>query len=371
MDKGMKTCLQCGAVFQTDPYHPHSKYCSERCRRDAQNQRRRDERQGVTKPDISPDDEIKKRELAALEKRVRDDVGRTRILAELLDESVERINAADVKPCRPKHKAISDPETMVVLRSDWHPGLITPSYDLDVFHRRAELFTEKIIRIHDIISKTIPLERLVFIDLGDLLTGQNIFPNQAWKTQVSVMKQIYTETAPEIIAQNLTMLEYFPEVEQYSVPGNHGRTGKEAPDEVNFDTILAQDIARRFEFVDRMKVEVEWGKFMFVDVYDWRFLCTHGNLVKSWMNIPFYGLVNKGMRWQGSLPRNWNFLVHGHFHVPFNFPWNDFEIIGNGCFPSDDDFALEVLGMSSTPAQQVFGVHPEHGITWRYTLKLD
>lgn len=344
---------------------------------------------------------VEQKDQLKLERRIREEVGRTKILVDALDGAVSRVNAKDLKPYKAQHKATGDPETMVVLRSDLHPGIITPSYNLDVFHRRMQLFTDRIVRIHDIISRTIPIEKIIFINLGDLISGQGIFPNQAWKSEVAVLNQIYHEAAPEIIQQDLTALELVPEIEDHYVPGNHGKTGKENPDESNFDTVVAQDIWRRFEFVDRVKVCPEWGKFMFVDIYGWRFLCTHGNLVRSWMNIPFYGLVNKGMRWKGSLgptkkdiqqellriireemsesdkieaiqkaTTNWDYLLHGHFHVPFDFPWNDFEIIGNGCLPSDDDFGIEVLGMSSTPAQQVFGVHPEHGITWRYTLDL-
>lgn len=325
-----------------------------------------------TQPEPSPDEQVKAKELKAYESKLRDNVGRTKILCDLLLEATDRINAADLKPFKItpiKHKR--DKETMVVLRSDLHPGIITPTYNLDVFHRRMELFTEKIVLIRDIISQTIPLEKLVIINLGDLISGQGIFPNQAWQSEVNVMEQIYHEAAPEIIRQNLTMLEYFPIVEDHYVPGNHGRTGKDFPDQVNFDNVLAQDISRRFEFVDRLQTHVEWDWWKYVDIYNWRFLSLHGNQIRSWLGIPFYGIVSKGMKWQGSMPRGpWHYMVHGHFHVAFELPWNNWHIVSNGALPSDDDFALREIGMTSTPAQRVFGVHPEHGMTWGYKLNL-
>lgn len=358
-------CKVCGREFTIDAVN--KVYCSDECR---------------SKGDrpLTPDEEIKRKELLSIEKKVRADVGRTKILADLVVESAEAINAKDIKPYRiPKKKLRRDPETMVILRSDTHPGLITPSYNLDVFHQRMELFTEKIILIHDIISQTIPIEKIVIMNLGDLVSGQGIFHNQAWKSQVHVLRQIYHEAVPEFIGQDLALAEHAPVVEDHYVPGNHGRTGKEFPDEVNFDNILAQDIWRRFEFVPQIDVQPEWGKFKFVDIYGWRFLMMHGNLVRSWLGIPFYGLVTKGMKWQGSMPRGpWQYLIHGHFHVPFEFPWNmiekgksrGFKIVSNGSLVSDDDFALEQLGMASSPAQVVFGVHPEHGMTWKYELDL-
>jgi hypothetical protein len=322
--------------------------------------------------ELTPDEVVKDKELASIEKKVRDDVGRTRILAELLDDAVKAVDPKDV-PHYKKPAAVSkrDKETMVVLVSDLHPGLITPSYNLDVFHKRWALLVEKIILIHDIITQTIPIEKIVFIKLGDLVSGQGIFPGQAWKSQVHVLKQIYHEVSPELIGLNLTMLEYFKEVEDHYIPGNHGSTGKDFHREVNFDNIVAQDIWRRFEFVDRVNVDIEWDWYKMVDIYKWRFMCIHGNQIRSWLNIPFYGLVNKGMRWQGSIPEApWHYMVHGHWHTAFEFPWNNFWIIGNGSLVSGDDFALRELGMASFPAQQVFGVHPKRGITWRYTLNL-
>lgn len=360
-------CRFCGKKFTVD--QDHKIFCSEDC-----------SAKWTRGEPLTPDEAIKKRELKSLEKRIRDDVGRTRILCDLLDESVERVNATDIKPYRPpKRKIKRDPETMVVLRADFHPGLLTPSYNLDTFHKRMELLTEKIILVHDIINQTIPIEKIVLMNLGDLVSGQGIFPNQAWKSQVNVLKQIYHEAVPDIISQNLALLEYSPVVEDHYIPGNHGRTGKEFPDEVNFDNVLAQDVWRRFEFIDQMDVQPEWGKFKFVDIYGWRFLMMHGNLIRSWLGIPFYGLVTKGMKWQGSMPQGpWQYLVHGHFHVPFSFPWNiiekgrsrGFHIFSTGSLVSDDDFALEQLGMASAPSQVVLGVHPEHGVTWRYELDL-
>lgn len=259
----------------------------------------------------------------------------------------------------------------MVLSSDHHPGLQTPSYNLDVYHRRHQKFTDLVIRIHDIISRTIPLERIVFINLGDMVSGQGIFPGQAWKTEVNVMEQIYHHASPELIQRDLTMCEYFPVVQDEYIPGNHGRTGKEYPQEVNFDNVLAQDIQRRFENVDQVEVNICWDWYTFVDIYKWRFLCLHGSQIRSWLNIPFYGLVQKGMRWQGSIPDGpWQYMLHGHFHTAFMFPWNNFSIIGNGALVSGDDFALRELGMASAPAQQVFGVHPDKGVTWHYTLDL-
>lgn len=37
---------------------------------------------------------------------------------------------------------------------------------------------------------------------------------------------------------------------------------------------------------------------------------------------------------------------------------------------SDDEWALKKLGISSNPSQNIFGVHPEQGMTWRCPLNV-
>ncbi|MFA4972883.1 MAG: hypothetical protein WC683_09735 [bacterium] len=351
------TCPICGKKWQAP--NRRFKLCSDECRRE--NARRHNARKNQNRPELTPDEVIKQRDLIAYERQVREGTGRTAILADLLADAVKRVNEKDIKPQPVKRRSKRDKETMVLLRSDWHPGIITPSYNLDVFHRRVEMLTEKVILFRDIISETIPIEKLVIIDLGDMISGQDIYPGQAWKSEKHVLEQIYHEASPAVIRQNLTFLEYFPLVEEHSIPGNHGRTGKYAPLEVNFDNVLAQDIYRRFEFVKRFGMYIEWDWWKYVDIYGWRFLALHGNQLRGYLNIPFYNIVTKGMRWQGSMPGGpWHCLVHGHWHVPFIMPWNNFRIVSNGTLVSDDEFALRELGMSSTPAQQFFMVHPDH-----------
>jgi len=359
------TCPVCGKQWESP--HPRYTLCSPECR--AERRRQQDtERHGPTLP---PHEEVSRRESDRIERKIRLGVGRTQVLADLLMDYVDRFPSNAIRPHAVKSRSGRHAETMVVLRSDLHPGLVTPTYNISKFRQRMAQLTERVIRIRDIISETIPIERLIIFDLGDLVTGQGIFANQSWSTEKHVLEQIYGLAAPEIIAQDLTWLEHFPEVAEYSVPGNHGRTGREYPEAVNWDNVVAQEIKSRMEKIKHFTMEPEWNWWRIVEVYGWKFLLVHGHQIRSWLNIPFYGLTQKGMRWQGSIPEGWNYLVHGHFHVPFNFPWNNFEIIGNGSLVSDDEFALRELGMNSRPAQQVFGVHPDHGITWRYTLMLD
>jgi len=106
----------------------------------------------------------------------------------------------------------------------------------------------------------------------------------------------------------------------------------------------------------------------------WRkvFLLVHGDQIPMWANIPWYGITQRAMRWQGGLSgAAFHYLVLGHFHVISNFRWNDVEVFVNGCFVSDDQWVLKHIGMQSSTSQWAFGVHPRRGVSWRYAVGLD
>jgi hypothetical protein len=298
--------------------------------------------------------------------------GKIKILFDALEPSIRQIDPNQIKSVTlKKSPKSSNQETMVCLISDCHMALVTDSYNIDIAVERGDYHINRILRIFDIITGTIPIKKIVLIFLGDVVAGQDIYPAQAYHTEAIVMQQIYSHASPFVIKMIKSVAELVPKVVVHMISGNHGRTGKDVPREVNFDNILAMDIRRRFETHPRVKVNVYWQTKAIVSIEKRLFLITHGDLIRQWFNIPIYGLVNKGMRWQGAIEYNWSYMVHGHFHTALKFSWNNFQIIGNGCYPTGDTFAMDQLGMASLPVQQVFGVHPEHGITWDYWINLD
>ncbi len=61
----------------------------------------------------------------------------------------------------------------------------------------------------------------------------------------------------------------------------------------------------------------------------------------------------------------------GHFHKAYyNEVSSQLEHFMTSSLTSDDEWALKQLGISSAPSQTICGLHPRHGITWRYLLNL-
>ena len=67
-----------------------------------------------------------------------------------------------------------------------------------------------------------------------------------------------------------------------------------------------------------------------------------------------------------------SYAFGGHFHKRHNDEISSkLEYFMCSTMVSDDDWALKKLGISSNPSQNIYGMHPRMGITWRYGLTID
>ena len=265
----------------------------------------------------------------------------------------------------------ADEEVAVLLLSDLHIGKKTKSYNSDVFVRRLRELTKHLGIVINILRQTYPIRKLIILGLGDFVDHVSIYRTQAWHVDQHTMNQIYRVGIPELCTFMQAMSNFFKEVEFDGVRGNHGRAGKYLPEELNYDLILYETLRLACQNLKNVKFEISWDWYTIKEIMGHKFLLTHGDVIRSWLNIPFYGETQKGMRWQGALNEEWDYLVLGHWHTIHRLTWNNFEIIGNGCFVTDDDYPTQILGLKSENRQLLFGIHPIEKITWEYKLRLE
>jgi hypothetical protein len=119
---------------------------------------------------------------------------------------------------------------------------------------------------------------------------------------------------------------------------------------------------------------IPWYGMAQVDIRGWNVLLGHGDDVKSWAGIPWYGITRKTTQTQAleaarGNPIDYQFL--GHFHEAASIPHPAGETIINGCVIGGNEYSIESLAKSSKPAQWLFGFHEQHGITSRWNLQLE
>lgn len=330
---------------------------------------------------LSPDEEIKKRAQEALERELRKDVGNLTIVIDSLRDAVTTIRPGDIPPVTFRSKGKNDPETFVLILSDEHVGAVTPGgYCTDYFEESWDYYIDRVLKIHEIMGDTIPFrDECVILNVGDHSTGQGIYPNQASYTHPHTLAQVHNHFIPSRIKLHKSLATRFKRIRDIYVRGNHGRTGKENPDEVNFDSFGAAALGLYYadregdkSYRSRVTIEAELENwYRIVDIEGFGFHVSHGDTVKQYMGYPYYGVMRKVAGWTGAFDEDWRYLVIGHFHTPMFTSWNRKYVFQNGTFVIGDEFPRKTLGVTSEPTQYVFGVHERRGVTWQYPLNVD
>lgn len=265
------------------------------------------------------------------------------------------------------HAMRSDAHVGEYLERDWVQGL--SHYDADTYKRRVDRWVDKLITFREQDKNSLGLNKLIIHKLGDQVTGEAIFKGQAFYLDLSLTDQLFYSVEIETSAI-LTLAEYFPLIEIFCVPGNHGRPGKKGANHrrTNFDYIFYRSLKQALANQKNVSVFVSESPSMVVQHGKFLFLLTHGDAARGWMGIPFYGLERMFRR----LPNLYNMMIHyqlcGHHHQPANI--GDSKILLNGSLVGGSELSINRIGLSNLPAQKIFYFDKNHGINRETNIHL-
>ena len=211
--------------------------------------------------------------------------------------------------------------------------------------------------------------------LGDMLEGMGIFPSQAYNVDQDLYDQFFS-FGDLVCKLLLELLQLYDRVEIKCVPGNHGRVGKkgEYPHYINWDLFWYKHLEQKLQNYDRITWDITKSWWMTDTNHDTTSLLIHGDGIKSWMSIPYYGIERADSRYTklfASMRNQYQILEMGHFHTPTILPAPTGHTIINGCFTGASVYALKDLTTTTRPVQIMFGVHKDHGKTWDFPIYLD
>jgi hypothetical protein len=282
---------------------------------------------------------------------------------------LDAVSGLDIPPVSPpaKDQRKKGEETAVLLLSDWQLGKATPTYSSDVCAERVELLQDKVTRLVELQRAHHPVKRIAVMLLGDMIEGELIFPGQAWQIDSSLFRQVAVD-GPRILGGLVRWAAAnFEKVDVYAVPGNHGHLGgrswKEMHPESNGDRLLYQICSSVTEGLTNLKWHVTLDWFQVADLGEkCRFLLLHGDQVRGWAGIPWYGWA-----------RNMDFdhIAAGHFHTPVSMYINGRRLWVNASTESHNPYALEQLAAAGEPAQWLLFVKPGQGVTAEYLVNLN
>lgn len=315
------------------------------------------------------------------------------VLSKLLKEQAEKEIVFDIlkdivpkvefkpKAYKPTPKNGNN-EIAVLNINDVHIG----RYPIEILEKKVEILISGVLKTIGIQRQGAVINELVINIVGDIVDGDGIFPAQAYEQKFHLMEQMFGKALPIMVGMFNELSNHFEKVIINCVRGNHGRVSKYTDEKLNFDTIFYNILQISTVGNKRLKWNICDKWYQIVKISKFGFLLTHGNYIKTWLNIPFYGIKEKGMRWQGSLTKQetvqlnkewvriqkeyWDYIILGHFHTSLYFRWNNWRCILGGTWLDSDDFAESVLGLDSATEQTLFGVHEKRGITWMRNIDL-
>lgn len=221
-----------------------------------------------------------------------------------------------------------------------------------------------------------PIRKIHVFMLGDMVEGWDIYAGQAQNIDQDIYNQLYLlrDAMSRFLLQLLTVFEV---VEVTTVYGNHGRVGKkgENPNWVNWDLIFYNSLMDRLANETRIQFNITMSWWQIKEVMGWRFLLFHGDDVKGWGGIPFYGIDRSQKNYREMLEtvqEKFDYVEMGHLHTPAMLPLmgGGFVTI-NGCWPGGSVLALKNMATTGRPQQWIKGIHPEYGQTWHYPIYLN
>jgi len=263
-----------------------------------------------------------------------------------------------------------DEEEFVLLISDIQIGHKTKTFNLEVAKKRCETLIHGLSRITQIHRASHPVKNINLFLLGDLIHNETIgrFLDLD-EFDVVVKKQVFGGAIPILSRIISFCAQNFEKVNIWTCRGNHGNMGKFAATSTNFDDVIYEFLRSEFKNQPNVYFHLTENFFQVAKVFNTRFLITHGDTIRMWMNIPSYGITQRLMRWQGSIEK-FDVLVLGHFHSFAHMEWNDKEFIVNGTWVTDDDWVRKTIGLTGSCSQVLLSVHPRQGITFTRRIRL-
>lgn len=285
----------------------------------------------------------------------------------------------------PKFKVAKQP------KRDSHRSIIAPIFDLQygqlvrpedtpggrggfstaIFDERLERYVDGLTGVMRHHAQNHVIDELIFALGGDFVEGDEIYGGMPWQLEIDPIRQMI-EISSKLGDAIQTVVRFakeelgVPKIACFGVPGNHGKVGGKRggarPAEYNWDYGALEMMKDRLraEPID-MWVNHASGHLLF-SAADFIFLMIHGDEIKGWGGLPFYGLSKfdgRAMRLHQTMH---DYLLMGHHHQAATIPNGSGETIVSGDWVGANNLS-RIITAASRPHQAVISVGRNWGIT--------
>jgi predicted phosphodiesterase len=240
------------------------------------------------------------------------------------------------------------------------------AYNVRIAEMRLKRWVEKSIALARDYVKGVDLEGVVVLATGDILSGD--IHAELKETNERPLYVAADHWIGQLIAALNVLADEFGKVHVAAVVGNHGRSTVKPVfknrAQSNIEWLLWKSVARHFAADNRISFQVSDAMDATVQVYNTRYLITHGDQFKGGSGISgalaplMLGQHRKSVR-QMATGNPMDVLVLGHFHQYFHLPG----LVMGGSMKGLDEFAFGINVRPEVPQQAFWITTPKHGIT--------
>jgi len=172
--------------------------------------------------------------------------------------------------------------------------------------------------------------------------------------------------------------EWFQEVNILYLSGNHGRRKDVAKKDYHhawdsWDYLIAETAKSYCRDLWNVRFIIPDAFSAIIGIEDHNFCVFHGDDIKGWAGIPWYGIERKTRRLtalNSSMDQKVHYYCMGHFHAHATQQALKGETFINGAWVGCDPYSFNALDGYNEPMQLLHGVHSKYGATWRLPIKL-
>jgi hypothetical protein len=245
------------------------------------------------------------------------------------------------------------------------------SYSEAIFDERLRRWVNAVCEIAEARARNYRIEEWIIPLGGDQVEGDEIFPGQAWQLEFGPPRQVWELTAK--LEAALTQVIRFakeeigvPYIALYGVPGNHGKVGGRKsgarPSDYNWDWLhhmmLFEDRLKGLP-VDQFAIEPAGSLFFYCAGHEFQMI--HGQEIRGWGGIPFYGLTRFDGRSMRLHNRLYRYLLMGHHHQPAEIPNGAGESLLQPDWVGANNLST-AISAASRPGQRIYFVSHKWGI---------
>ena len=258
---------------------------------------------------------------------------------------------------------------MINTIADRESGKNVVTYNYAIFLKELEHLQEAIFSIHGILSKSYSLKKLVIFVLGDIITNDRIFPEQAFEIEKCVGLQIW-DAIPAFAQFFNNLLKIYETIEVVCITGHHGRSNPHQynePVQNNLEYYIYKCWETQFKDSKRIKIVVPETRRFVYKVGKWSHLIEHGDLMKSFTPTAIETQLKNLYLNVGQFD-----VQHfGHIHKLQDMEISDKVLIKqNGCWIDKDSYGFDKFKSYSVPKQHFFGCSETRKETWAYKIDL-